>query len=168
MYSGPGAASALIHRRRPHPQRDDGSGSRARNLLENPSQMLTVGFPIACYSECHSERNSKVSASHLKKPAAGRDLPLTDAGFPRCLLSVSCPMHRSTSCSPSLPGTVAGAVQNLPCQITRGHSDTSSHVSISGGHTREKLREIKCTPSKKPGNATSFKRRGYNWSIVGP
>ena len=24
LYSGPGAASALIHRRRPHPQRDDG------------------------------------------------------------------------------------------------------------------------------------------------
>ena len=48
------------------------------------------------------------------------------------------------------------SLQNLPCQITRGHSDTSSRVSISGGHTREKLREIKCTPSKKPGNATSW------------
>ena len=53
-------------------------------------------------------------------------------------------------------------MHNLPCcQITRGHSDTSSHVSISGGHTREKLREIKCTPSKKPGaNATNLFKPG--------
>ena len=98
LYSGPGAASALIHRRRPHPQRDDACTKPAGK--PTIAAELTVGFPIACcYSECHSERNSKDSASHLKKPAAGRDLPLT-VGFPSCLLPASCPMQLSTSLQP--------------------------------------------------------------------
>ena len=108
---------------------------------------LTVGFPIAsasCYSECHSERNSKVLAP-LK--SAAEDLPPTNVTFPDIF------------CQPAAQCIEAGAVallypelwrvqyvQNLPDYTPRRSDTFLACVHLWRTHVAEKLREIKCTP----------------------
>ena len=144
----PGSCVSLIHRRRPHPQRDAAlvheTCWKTHHRCSDRWIATLLGMPLKSFSFSAEE-------SCCWRPPTDR----------RGILLMSfvdqLPNATKHELQPFFTRNCGGcSLQNLPCQITRGHSDTSSRVSISGGHTREKLREIKCTPSKKPGNATSW------------
>ena len=77
----------------------------------------TVGFVASLFLEGASLRKTlKTCGFSPQETSCWKMVGLPCSPAPHHLFSVSCPMpmHLNTGCNPSLPGTLAVSVQNLP------------------------------------------------------